>query len=323
MASEECVARALKWLASHQMPDGGWSFDLTICPSCHGQCSRFRRGATDLRNAATGLALLPLPRQRTRRTRESGDPRGRDQRRPVVPGQSYAYGPARRCLERARAAICIRTGIAAIALVRSLRHDARPQPLAARPASALTFIASAQLQGRRLADRITTRKATRRCSVAELMALKSGPWPILPSREPSSRRAHRCSSTACRQDAGRQPACYGYQTPDKGSDATAAIGLLCRMYLGWKQDDPALRRGAFQLISPSKLYGLRRLPQNHRLQVEVRRFLRLARVLAWGEDTADYSARRSPPAGQQRAAHRGTGHDDSHGHSLAVGAVFW
>jgi tRNA(fMet)-specific endonuclease VapC len=38
------------------------------------------------------------------------------------------------------------------------------------------------------------------------------------------------------------------------------------------------------------VYGLKRLPQNHRLQVEVRRFLRLVRVLAWGEDAADYYA---------------------------------
>ena len=35
---------------------------------------------------------------------------------------------------------------------------------------------------------------------------------------------------------------YGYTDPGKGA-ATTAIGLLCRMYLGWKQDNPALRRG--------------------------------------------------------------------------------
>ena len=35
---------------------------------------------------------------------------------------------------------------------------------------------------------------------------------------------------------------YGYTDPGSGQ-ATTAIGLLCRMYLGWKQDNPALRRG--------------------------------------------------------------------------------
>jgi len=37
-------------------------------------------------------------------------------------------------------------------------------------------------------------------------------------------------------------------------------------------------------------YGLKLLPQNHKLLVEVRRFLRLVRVLAWDADAADYYA---------------------------------
>jgi hypothetical protein len=35
---------------------------------------------------------------------------------------------------------------------------------------------------------------------------------------------------------------YGYTGPGSG-DATTAIGLLCRMYLSWKKDNPALQRG--------------------------------------------------------------------------------
>jgi hypothetical protein len=35
---------------------------------------------------------------------------------------------------------------------------------------------------------------------------------------------------------------YGYTTPGMGS-ATTAIGLLGRMQLGWKKDNPALERG--------------------------------------------------------------------------------
>ena len=48
-----------EWLANHQMPDGGWSFDLSLCPSCHGQCRDSGKMA-EARNAATGLALLPF-----------------------------------------------------------------------------------------------------------------------------------------------------------------------------------------------------------------------------------------------------------------------
>jgi hypothetical protein len=35
---------------------------------------------------------------------------------------------------------------------------------------------------------------------------------------------------------------YGYTGPGQ-AQGTTAIGLLCRMYLGWKQDHPSLKRG--------------------------------------------------------------------------------
>jgi tRNA(fMet)-specific endonuclease VapC len=38
------------------------------------------------------------------------------------------------------------------------------------------------------------------------------------------------------------------------------------------------------------MYGLKLLPEGHRLQLGVRRFLRLVRVLAWDSDAADYYA---------------------------------
>jgi len=38
------------------------------------------------------------------------------------------------------------------------------------------------------------------------------------------------------------------------------------------------------------LYGLKRLPADHRLHVGVRQFLRIVRVLPWGEDAADFYA---------------------------------
>jgi hypothetical protein len=46
---------------------------------------------------------------------------------------------------------------------------------------------------------------------------------------------------------------YGYVDPGAGP-ATTAVGLLCRMYLGWKKDNPALQRGVQYLsdLKPSK-----------------------------------------------------------------------
>ena len=53
--TEQAVDRALKWIAQHQMPDGGWSFDLAKCPSCMGKCSH--SGNSQDRCGATAMAL--------------------------------------------------------------------------------------------------------------------------------------------------------------------------------------------------------------------------------------------------------------------------
>lgn len=73
--SEDAVERGLDWLARHQLPDGGWSFDLTEKDSngregaCGGQCSNststsggnvYKRGLHPSRMAATAIALLPF-----------------------------------------------------------------------------------------------------------------------------------------------------------------------------------------------------------------------------------------------------------------------
>ena len=57
--SEAAVAEALNWMARHQCPDGGWSFNHVV-DDCNGQCSDPGELAEDCRNAATGLVLLAM-----------------------------------------------------------------------------------------------------------------------------------------------------------------------------------------------------------------------------------------------------------------------
>ena len=57
--SERAVAAALRWLAEHQLPDGGWNFNLNEAPNCKGQCRKSGQMG-EARNAATAMALLPF-----------------------------------------------------------------------------------------------------------------------------------------------------------------------------------------------------------------------------------------------------------------------
>ncbi|MCY2989262.1 MAG: hypothetical protein NTY19_15515 [Planctomycetota bacterium] len=56
--SEQAVELALRWLAEHQYPNGGWSFDHRR-GRCQGQCSEPGTMANAV-NGATGLAVLPF-----------------------------------------------------------------------------------------------------------------------------------------------------------------------------------------------------------------------------------------------------------------------
>ena len=73
--SEDAVERGLEWLARHQLPDGGWTFDLTETDSnghegtCGGRCSNsfatsggseYKGRLHPSRTAATAIALLPF-----------------------------------------------------------------------------------------------------------------------------------------------------------------------------------------------------------------------------------------------------------------------
>lgn len=58
-ASEAAVMRGLSWMAAHQYPDGGWSYDHSL-GECQGQCADPGELAADCRNAATGMALLAM-----------------------------------------------------------------------------------------------------------------------------------------------------------------------------------------------------------------------------------------------------------------------
>jgi hypothetical protein len=235
--SERAVEMGLKWLAAHQMPDGGWSFNHTLAPQCQGQC-RQPGSSAEARNAATAMALLPLlaagnthmqGRYKTavknglyflishiKRTPQGGSfwERG---------GQMYSHGLASIALCEAYAM----TGD------KSLHQPAQ---------ETINFICYAQDPaggGWRYTPR---QKGDTSVFGWQMTALKVGQMGELPI-PPATLNKASLFLDSVQADGGAN---YGYTSPASG-DSTTAIGLLCRMYLGWKRDHPALKRGIQRL----------------------------------------------------------------------------
>lgn len=230
-ASEEAVARALKWIVAHQAKDGGWNFDHSQGTTCDKRCGN-PGSARNARNGATAMALLPLlgagNTHKTGRYKENVD-RGlrflmlrQDDKTGSLhepQGDMYSHG------------------LAAIALCEAYAMT-KDRALQKHAQGALRFIVTAQDPvggGWRYAPR---QPGDTSVVGWQMMALKSGLMGYLNVPPDTIRLADRFLDHVQDGDG----AYYGYT--DSGSDeATTSIGLLCRMYMGWRRDHPALVRG--------------------------------------------------------------------------------
>jgi len=243
--SEAAVEAALKWFVKHQLPDGGWSFNLQECPGCKGECSQGRdKGVGSDRCGATALALLPF----------------------LGRGYTHKEGPYKRQLEAGLTFLAGMTvkgngkayegggnmysqGLAGIVLCESyaMSQDKRLQA----PAQlALNYIMQAQdpVGG---GWRYNPKQPGDTSAVGwQLMALKSGNMAYLQVNPLVVKKASSFLDSVQSDDG----AAYGYVDAKTPGPARNAVGLLCRMYLGWKKNHPAMERGVANLAKagPSK-----------------------------------------------------------------------
>ena len=236
-ASEAAVANALKWIVTHQMPDGGWNFDHRI-GACQGQCSEAGK-MTNARNGATGLALLPL----------------------LGAGQTHKEGPYKENVRRGLYFLMqsmkpqngggslidggnmYSHGICSIVLCEAyaMTHD---RELMAPAQASINFIVYAQdpVGG---GWRYSPRQPGDTSAVGwQLMALKSAHMAYL-NVPPATVAGAVKFLDSVQADSGSK---YGYTGPGAGQ-ATTSVGLLSRMYLGWKKDNPSLQRGVQYLAA--------------------------------------------------------------------------
>jgi hypothetical protein len=239
--SEKAVALALKWIAEHQIPDGGWSFDHRP-GKCGGRC-KDHGTLRDGRFAATGLALMSF--LGAGQTHKQGEYKENVYRglqfltRNQNPQTGQMFRPGENMYAH---------GIATIALCEAcgMTDDKALLPYCRK---AVGFIMAAQ-------DRVgggwryTPNTPGDTSAVGwQIMALKSAKWAYikLDNRVIAGANAF---LNSVQVESGAK---YGYDKPGAGP-ATTAIGLLCRMHLGWKKDNPALEKGVKFLseMGPSK-----------------------------------------------------------------------
>lgn len=246
-ASEAAVARALQWFAAHQLPDGGWNFDHRVGP-CNGRCGEGGR-MTDCRTGATAMALLPF--LGAGQTHKQGKYKATVER-----GLYYLTSQMKitnhggiQCGDLASGGGSMYShGLASIVLCEAyaMTHD---KGLMAPAQLSLNHIMYAQdpVGG---GWRYAPRQAGDTSVVGwQLMALKSGHMAYLKVDPNTIIGAVKFLDTV----GAESGAYYGYTDPGRGQ-ATTAVGLLCRMYLGWKKDNPGLQRGVEYLskTGPSK-----------------------------------------------------------------------
>ena len=238
--SEAAVERGLRWLAAHQLGNGGWSFNHNLS-RCAGQCRN--PGNVKTTTGATAIALLAFLgaghthlegdyTDTVRRglyylaNRASYDNHGAD----LQEGTMYAQALATIVLCEASAM----TGDDALARLSQ---------------KAIDFVAYAQDDSgggwRYFPNSIGDTSVTG----WQLMALKSGQIAGLDiPRSCFYGAGHFLDSVAAKNGTR-----YSYRAGGAETASMTSVGLLCRMYLGWKRDDPRLTAGVQYLaeLGPS------------------------------------------------------------------------
>lgn len=240
-ATEKAVQLALKWLAKHQLPDGGWSLDHTIGPG------KFRTSPEnanpgsrpEARFGATALALLPfLGNGQTHLTGKYKNvvKRGLEflMDRGVRRGRGLSYHePGGTLYSHGLIAIVFNEAFA-------MSKDSRLAPYAQ---GTIWYIEDVQdpVGG---GWRYQPRQAGDTSVVGwQVMALKSGKMSGLDI----NKRTYKLTNKFLDAVSMNSGAIYGYTDRPRSADAShrarTSVGLLCRMYMGWDKNNAALSDG--------------------------------------------------------------------------------
>lgn len=237
-ASEKSVQMALDWIAKHQDRSGGWTFGHSAV--CRGECKGDGQFVEAV-NGATALALLPF----------------------LGAGQTHLEGKYKTTVLKGLQFLISRMKVTNDEIARGSWHEPRGNmyshglasivvceayamtrdPNLLQPAQlALNYIMYAQ-DPRGGGWRYAPKQPGDTSVVGwQLMALKSGAMGNLSVSNDCLRKADSFLNFVSVNDG----AYYGYDGPTsnvEGRASTTAVGLLCRMYLGWPKERAGIKTG--------------------------------------------------------------------------------
>ena len=231
--SEEAVQRALHWLAIHQRQDGSWNFNH-LSDACQHYCTH--PGSEASKTAATALALLPfLGAGYTHKAGEFQSVVGHGLEYLKTHGIRISYG------NDLRDGSMYGHALATIALCEAFGMT-RDDDLQEAAQGGLNYIAYVQDNNTGGWRYNPGEPGDTTVTGWMLMALKSGQMARLNVQSPAIFGAQRFLNSVQNADGSE----YGYQSR-KPRPATTAVGLLCRMYTGWRRDNPGLVKGIARL----------------------------------------------------------------------------
>ncbi len=244
--SEAAVERGLRWLVAHQFRDGSWHFDHTLEGGpCNGYCPH--PGTNGSSTGATAMALLAF--YGAGYTHKKGPYQSELNRGLYYLGSRMLITPHGGDLQEGT---MYAQGLAAIALCEAyaMSGDENLRPFAEH---AIRFILYAQDKKGGGWRYTPGEPGDTTMHGWQLMALKSASLAGISVPSPAWQLAGEFLDSV-QTDGG---ASYGYRTPQR-LDTTSAVGLLCRMYLGWERQRDPLARGVARLgkigPSPTNLY---------------------------------------------------------------------
>jgi hypothetical protein len=246
--SEAAVASGLLFLARHQAPDGHWSLDQfhlnvnTKFPETGQRLGNDQSTGQGTKNDIAGTAFGLLPFLGAGDTHKSPAPGAKklvNYQKVVEAGLRYLLGKQTR--EGEFPGGMYAHGLATIAVCEA--YGLTSDPLLKAPAQkALDFIVKAQ-DPNGGGWRYTPRSGGDTSVVGwQVMALKSGQMSGLSVPKSTLDGASKWLDSCMTSDKGG----YGYTGPQETPTMTA-VGLLCRMYLGWSPKNPGLQAGVARL----------------------------------------------------------------------------